>query len=275
MVNAKHEADRFGALAVTPEHILLALLMDSAVIGSTMEGFPVAAIRTAIHEHLPRLEPNSLPHDLPLSIEGRASVLLATQEADSAGQRYVRNEHILLALAQANTSYAAQLLKEKGLSTHKLRLHIKTFPHDKQAQQPAMQCAQSRPETDLIRRVGELVSREEGQKALEVLDSYMAEPGQDRKLRMRLLGGFAAQTALQVGDLKAARSYCEERVGYTPEDPIALFALADCLARQGEVEEARRRASDCHKAALAQNEELRKGMVELIEKRFPELNGKS
>ena len=60
-------------------------------------------------------------------------MLLATQEADSAGQRYVRNEHILLALAQANTSYAAQLLKEKGLSTHKLRLHIKTFPHDKPA----------------------------------------------------------------------------------------------------------------------------------------------
>ena len=88
------------------------------------------------------------------------------------------------------------------------------------------------------------------------------------------MGGFATVIALQVGDLTAARRYCEERVSYTPDEPMALFALADCLARQGEIEEARRRATDCRKAALAQNQELGKGIVELVEKRFPELNGK-
>jgi hypothetical protein len=52
---------------------------------------------------------------------------------------------------------------------------------------------------------------------------------------------------------------------------MALYALADCLARQGKTDEARRRAADCHKAALSASGEIAKGVVELIEKRFPEL----
>jgi ATP-dependent Clp protease ATP-binding subunit ClpA len=63
-----------------------------------------------------------VPNDLPLSAESRTAMARATEEADSAGQQYVRNEHVLLALAQSNTSYAAQLLKEQGFSIHKLRL---------------------------------------------------------------------------------------------------------------------------------------------------------
>jgi hypothetical protein len=99
----------------------------------------------------------------------------------------------------------------------------------------------------------------------------MAEPGQDRKLRMRLLGGFAAVTAAQIGDLKTERRYCEERLAYNPEDPMALYHMADCLARQGETDEARRRAADCRKAASLKGDEIGKGIVELIEKQFPEL----
>jgi tetratricopeptide (TPR) repeat protein len=272
VLRAKHEADAFGSLELGAEHILLALLRDSVLISSTMEKPTVAFIRAALHAHIPRLEPNPLPHDLPLSVEARTVLMSATEEADSAGQQYVRNAHVLLALARSNTSYAAQLLKEKGFFIHKLQLQIKAFPQDKQAQQSASKSAQSRPEAVLTRRVGELVSRGEGQKAMEVLASFMAEPGQDRRLRLRLMGGFATVIALQVGDLKAARSYCEERVSYTPDDPMALFQLADCLAREGEVEEARRRATDCRKAALAHNEERGKRIVELVEKRFPELN---
>jgi hypothetical protein len=51
---------------------------------------------------------------------------------------------------------------------------------------------------------------------------------------------------------------------------MALYVLADCLARQGETDEARRRAADCRKAALSQGEMVRKVMVELLEKRFPD-----
>jgi Flp pilus assembly protein TadD len=133
--------------------------------------------------------------------------------------------------------------------------------------------AQERELLETIRRVGELVSRGEGRKAAQLLDDFMAKPGQDRKLRMRLLGHFAAVTATQIGDLKTAQRYCEERLSYTPQDPMALYALADCLARQGETDEAGRRAADCRRAALSQDDALGKGIVELVEKRFPELKG--
>jgi Flp pilus assembly protein TadD len=125
-------------------------------------------------------------------------------------------------------------------------------------------------ESELIRRVGELISQQEGQSALQLLDDYMAEAGQDRKLRIRSLGHFAALTAVQLGDLNTARRYCDELVGHNPGDPMALYVLADCLARQGETDEARRRSADCRKAALSQGEMVRKVMVELLEKRFPD-----
>ena len=106
---------------------------------------------------------------------------------------------------------------------------------------------------------------------MQFLDDFIAEPGQDRKMRMMLMGHFAAITALQIGDFKTAQRYCEECVTYTPEDPMALYALADCLARQGKTDEARQRAAACRKAALLRSDEIGKGLVELVEKRFPEL----
>jgi ATP-dependent Clp protease ATP-binding subunit ClpA len=107
IVLAKHEADGFGSLEVGTEHILLALLRDPALISSTMEAVSEAEIRAAIRAYIPRREPNPLPHDLPLSTEGRLSVVLATEEADKIGQRYIQNEHVLLALVQSESSYAA------------------------------------------------------------------------------------------------------------------------------------------------------------------------
>ena len=105
---------------------------------------------------------------------------------------------------------------------------------------------------------------------MQLLDDYLAEAGQDRKLRIGHLGHFAALTAVQLGDLNTARRYCEECLAYSPEDPMALYALADCLARQGEIDEARRRVADCRRAALSKGEVVRKIMFELVEKRFPD-----
>lgn len=275
MVRAKHEADGFGSLEVGVEHIVLALLSDPALISTTMEGVSEPEIRTAVSARIPRQEPNPLPHDLPLSTEARTALVLAREEAEKLGQRYVQNEHVLLALVQSESSYAVQLLKQKGLSADKLRFQIKTLPQPKEALKPIRESKESPPEVELIRSVGELVSGGKGQEALQLLDDFMAEPGQDRKLRMRLMGHFAAITALQIGDLKTAQRYCEERVAYTPEDPMALYALADCLARQGQIDEARRRAADCRKAALSRSDNIGKSVVELIQKRFPELKERS
>jgi ATP-dependent Clp protease ATP-binding subunit ClpA len=274
IVHAKHEADRFGSLEIDPEHILLALLSDPVLISRTMEGISEKEILDTINAHLPRREPNTLPHDLELSRSAREALVLAEREADKFGHQYIRNEHVLLGLAQSESSYAAELLKQKGISADKLRLQIKALPEEKvqEAKRDSKEAsAEERKFLETIRRVGQLVSRGEGRSALQLLDDFMAEPGQD-KLRMSLLH-FAAVTAMQVGDLKIAQRYCEERLSYTPQNPMALYALADCLARQGEIDEAGRRAADCRRAALSRGDEQGKGIVELVEKRFPELKG--
>jgi Clp amino terminal domain, pathogenicity island component len=268
---AKCEADGFGSLEVGTEHILLALLRDSDLISSTMEEVSEPEIRAVITAYIPKHEPHPLPHDLPLSTDARIAVVVATEEADKLNQRYVMNEHVLLAVVQSENSYAAQLLKEKGVSTEKLRLHIKTLPQPNEAHNPTAELKESPPEVKLIRVVGELVRRSQGQKAVQLLDDFMAEPGQDRKRRMRLMGGFAFITALQLGDLNTARRYCEERLAYTPDDPRVLYELADVLARQDETTEARQRATECRRAAALLGSERGKAIIKLVEKRFPEL----
>ena len=125
MANAKHEADRFGASEVTPEHILLALLLDTALTGSIKERFRVEEVRAVIEDHLPRLETNPLPHDLPLSVDGRKALLLATEEAGKLGHRYVENEHVLLAVAQSESTFVASLMRRYGFSPEEFRMQIK------------------------------------------------------------------------------------------------------------------------------------------------------
>jgi hypothetical protein len=270
MVLAKHQADRFGSLEIDPEHILLALLSDPVLISRTMEGISEKEILETINAHLPQREPNTLPHDLELSRAAREALVLAEEEADRFGHRYIQNEHLLLGLVESGDCYASELLTKKGLSAEKLRFQIKALPQPTEVQEPTWRLGESRAESEFIRRVGELVSGGEGQSALRLLDDYLAEPGQDRKLRIRSLGHFAAITAVQLGDLDTARRYCEERLAYTPDDPMALYLLADCLARQGETDEARRRAADCRSAALSKGEVVAKVMVDLLEERFPD-----
>jgi hypothetical protein len=264
MVGAKHEADRFGSLEIEPEHLLLALLNDPVLI-SVMEGISEKEILDTIDAHLPQREPNMLPHDLPLSRGTRQTLVLAEAEADKLDHRYIRNEHLLLGLVESGHTFAAELLTKKGFSAEKLRMRIQALP----VEEPAQRSTRPPVETDLIRRVNEFVIRREGQRALQLLDDYMGEAGQDRKLRMCSLGHFAANTALQLGAFSTARRYCEEYAGYTPEDPMAFYALADCLDQQGETEEARKRVAECRRAALSRGDEYGKILLRMVEIRFP------
>ena len=119
MVRAKHEADRFGSLEIEPEHILLALLNDPVLISGVMEGISEKEILDTINAHLPRREPNMLPHDLPLSRRAREALVLAEAEADKLDHRYIRNEHLLLGLVESGDTFASELLTRKGLSAEK------------------------------------------------------------------------------------------------------------------------------------------------------------
>jgi len=126
IVLAKHEADRFGSLEIDPEHVLLALLNDPSLISRTTDGIAEKEIRETINTHLPRRQPNLLPHDLPLSQAAREALVLAEAEADKLGHRDIRNQHLLLGLVESRNSYARELLTKKGLSVDTLRLQLES-----------------------------------------------------------------------------------------------------------------------------------------------------
>ncbi len=124
IVQAKHEADRWGSPEIDPEHILLALLNDAALTNRTMQGISEKEIGAAIEAHIPQGERNPLPHDLDLSKTARAALVLAEGEADKFGHRDIRNEHILLGLIESKNSFVAKLLAEKGVSADHIRRQI-------------------------------------------------------------------------------------------------------------------------------------------------------
>jgi tetratricopeptide (TPR) repeat protein len=279
---AKWEADELGSPEISSEHILLALLRDPVLVSHIMDRVSEKEIREAILVHLPRGEPIPLPHDLPLNRDSRKALLLAVEEADRLSDPYIRNGHILLGLLRLKNSYTPQLLNQKGVLLDKIRDQITKLAPDDVDQEYRPAAKQSPVESQLqlqirktIRQVGELTRRGKGRNALQLLADFMAEPGQDRKFRMRFLGQFAAITALQVGELETARRYCEVILADNPDDPMALFQLADCLARQGETDKARQHAAKCYQLGLAQGGELGRGLLELLEKRFPGLKPSS
>jgi ATP-dependent Clp protease ATP-binding subunit ClpA len=124
IVRAKHEADRFGSREIVVEHILLALLNDAILISGAANGVSEKRVREIITARLPRGETLPFPHDLPLSGESRQALILAAEEAEGLGHQHIGNEHLLLALMRRGNSYAAELLKQEGLSTDKLRAQI-------------------------------------------------------------------------------------------------------------------------------------------------------
>lgn len=125
---AKYEGDRCGASEIGPEHILLALLRDPALIEATMKGISEKEMRETLDAHLPRQEPNTLPHDLPLGDKARRALVLAEREADILGHAKIRNLHLLLGLIESGDSYAAELLVSNGLSADQLRRQLESLP---------------------------------------------------------------------------------------------------------------------------------------------------
>jgi len=256
---SKLEADGFGSSEIHREHILLALLKDKMLV-SAMEGISEKEIREEITAHLARGEPNPLPHDLPLGTDSRKALLLAAEEADKLADRGIRNGHILLGLLRLKDSYAAQLLRQRGLAVEKVRPQIAALAPDDAAREeqtrkllqeeagkwvgPTHAAKELLLEAELrqqiletTRRVGELLTRGQGRKALEVLGDFMATPGQDRNLKVRLLGHFAAATALHVvADIETARHYCRGTLGPQSGGPNgALYTRRMfCSARPSE-----------------------------------------
>src|SRR5215469_7587603 len=94
---------------------------------------------------------------------------------------------------------------------------------------------------------GQLSQKGLHEEALKLLDRVIADAKREHRTRwVRILTRHAAVIAGLTQDLDSAHHYCEELVTWSPESPMAQYALADVLFRQGNVYLAKRHAAKAY-----------------------------
>jgi tetratricopeptide (TPR) repeat protein len=265
---AKWEATRLGSREIGPEHILLGLFGDEALVHAAFSG-GTQALQAEILSLFPQSQPSPLPIDLPLSSEGKRALALGNEEADATNAGDVENSHILLGLLRFEGSPVSRLLKKNGLSVEVVRNLWP--PTNKSSRLPLRVQATGADSkfTDIIKKAVQLTGVGENSKALALLDDAMTKSADDWQVRS--LADLATIISRSSGNLQLMRSYCERRLAFDPEDTRALYQLADCLALLGDWQLARQYAIKSYELSIAKGETEGRKIRTLIERRFPEI----
>jgi ATP-dependent Clp protease ATP-binding subunit ClpC len=118
--NARVEADRLGQNAVTPEHILIALVKEpDGVARSVLENLDVD-VDAVLEQVASRVPAGSvvapLGDVLPYSAEAKAVLERTMEEAKGLMHSYVGTEHLLLGLLNSEGTVPAEILAGQGLT---------------------------------------------------------------------------------------------------------------------------------------------------------------
>jgi ATP-dependent Clp protease ATP-binding subunit ClpC len=114
---ARYEASQFGASYIETEHLLLGLLREDKALADRFLGShaEIESIRKQVEAHTPAREKVSTSVDMPLSHECKRILAYGSEEAERIGHSHIGTEHMLLGLLREEKSYAAVLLRERGL----------------------------------------------------------------------------------------------------------------------------------------------------------------
>ena len=128
---ARYEGSQFGSPTIETEHLLLGLLReDKALTNRFLRSFAsVESIRKQIESHTTIREKVSTSIDLPLSNESKRVLAYAAEEAERLGHKHIGTEHLLLGLLREEKSFAAQLLKERGIKLTEVREELAKVPY--------------------------------------------------------------------------------------------------------------------------------------------------
>jgi Tfp pilus assembly protein PilF len=108
-------------------------------------------------------------------------------------------------------------------------------------------------------------------KALKVLDDALGEAVNRNKPRwVRILSHHAAAICDYKGDLDLAAGYYNLSLAHAPDNPIALYGLADVLFQQGKMQDARQYALRCHVSSIRLGGRESRAFAEILAKRWPE-----
>lgn len=147
---ARYEASQWGSQSIEPDHVLRGLLREADSIVARVvsrAGASREAILAAL-DRQPRGRPFSTSVEIPFSAELKSVFVLAANEANLLGHRYIGAEHLLLGLLHEGRSRAAVILGEQRLDLDHVRDIIRSLPLAEihtQADQPPPFNPMSRP----------------------------------------------------------------------------------------------------------------------------------
>lgn len=126
----RYEASQFGSPVIETEHLLLGVMReDKALIGHFLPlDFSAARVRAEVEGRTPVREKLGATIDLPLSNETKRVLAYAAEEAERLGHRHIGTEHLLLGLLREETSGAAKMLREAGVSLKQVRKELMKLP---------------------------------------------------------------------------------------------------------------------------------------------------
>ena len=123
---ARYEASQFGSPYVETEHLLLGLLRENKALANRFlrSAAQIDSIRKQIEAYTTIREKVSASVDLPLSHECKRVLAYGAEEAERMRRKHIGTEHLLLGLLREEKSFAAQLLREEGLTLDSVREQV-------------------------------------------------------------------------------------------------------------------------------------------------------
>ncbi len=128
---ARYEASQFGSPYIEAEHILLGILREDKALTNRFlkSNASVESIRKQIEAHTTIGEKVSTSVDLPLSNESKRTLAYAAEEAERLAQQHLGTEHLFLGLLREEKCFAAELLRERGVTLSAVREELARVPH--------------------------------------------------------------------------------------------------------------------------------------------------
>jgi hypothetical protein len=112
------------------------------------------------------------------------------------------------------------------------------------------------------------------QEALRLMDEVIAEAIREGDhFGVFILIGHAALLNGAKRDLSLVKRYYEQYLTHSPENPRALYGLADVAMEDGQTEIAKQYAKRCHRAILqSDDDKIKQDLLDLVIERWPEIS---
>ena len=141
---ARYEASQFGCPYIETEHLLLGVFReDKALANHFLRSHAnLESIRRSIEQASKAGDKIATSVDLPLSHESKRTLAYAAEESERMNHGHIGTAHLLVGLLREEKSFAAQLLREQGLTLDSVREQVQqsepTRPQSRSASFPGL-----------------------------------------------------------------------------------------------------------------------------------------